>query len=170
MLCIILNAINIATSDYSERLTGVPLKGAWIEFKKALDLIISTFFLIEFVTKVIAMGFIFGRGTYIKDGWNKLDFVVVITGIMSWFGLGKISALRTCRLLRPLRSINKIDGLRVLVNAILKSIPKILNVAIFLIFIIVLMAVFGLHIFSGMFEYRCRLTEFPVFNITSGLY
>jgi len=127
------------------------------------------FFFFEFFTKVIAMGFVFGRNSYLKDGWNKLDFVVVGTGFMSLFGLGKISALRTIRLLRPLRSINKIEGLRILVNSIIKSVPKILNVLIFFLFIIILMAVFALHMFNGMFEYRCRLTEEPILNI-DGLY
>ena len=102
------------------------------------------------------MGFILGRGTYISDGWNKLDFIVVCTGVLSLFGYGKISAIRTIRLLRPLRSINKIEGLRIMVNSILMSIPQIANVAAFLVFVMTLQAVFGLHLFHGSFEYRCR--------------
>jgi hypothetical protein len=36
------------------------------------------------------MGFLFGRNTYLKDGWNKLDFIVVVTGFLSMFGMGKV--------------------------------------------------------------------------------
>jgi len=36
-----------------------------------------------------------------------------------------------------------------------------MNVVIFIIFIIILFGTFGLHLFHGMFEYRCRITEFP---------
>lgn len=117
------NAINIATNDYTYRISGKKNDSALYVVKYYIDLIITIFFIIECITKVIAMGFIFGRGTYIADGWNKLDFIVVVTGLSSLVGFGKISAIRTLRLLRPLRSINKIEGLRILVNSILRSIP-----------------------------------------------
>jgi len=70
-------------------------------------------------------------------------------------------AIRTIRLLRPLRSINKIKGIRIIVASLIDSIPPLGNVLIFLGFIIILFATFGLHLFSGMFEYRCRLTPEP---------
>ncbi len=69
--------------------------------------------------------------------------------------------LRTIRLLRPLRSINKVKGIRVLVKSFIYSIPPLANVALFLLFIICVLATFGLHAFNGVFEYRCRLTPEP---------
>jgi hypothetical protein len=35
------------------------------------------------VIKIIAMGFIFGKNTYLKDGWNILDFAVVSASVIS---------------------------------------------------------------------------------------
>ena len=65
-------------------------------------------------------------------------------------------------MLRPLRSINKIRGIRVIVTSLIDSIPPLANVALFLMFIIILFGILGLHLFYGMFEYRCRLTREPV--------
>lgn len=46
-------------------------------------------------------------------GWNILDFIVVIAGILDLIGLGNYSAIRCLRVLRPLRAITKIEALRV---------------------------------------------------------
>ena len=167
--CILINAINISTNDYKFRITGEKNEGTFYVIKAIIDSVITGLFMIEFVLKVVAMGFISGKGTYIKDGWNKLDFVVVVTGLASIFGFGKVSAIRTVRLLRPLRSINKVEGIRILVNSILMSIPQIANVIAFLLFIITLQAIFGLHLFTGMFEYRCRIYKEPL-NGTDGVF
>ena len=113
------------------------------------------------------MGFVFEKGTYLRDGWNMIDFVVVLGGVSELFAFsdGKaknITATRMVRLLRPLRSINTVKGIRVLVSSLIVSLPALGNVALFLLFIIILFATFGLHLFSGMFEWRCRVTEEPV--------
>ncbi len=73
-----------------------------------------------------------------------------------------MSVIRTIRLLRPLRSINKVRGISDLIKSLLHSIQPLVNVTVFLFFIMLLYATFGLHLFYGMFEYRCRLTEKPV--------
>ena len=89
---------------------------------------------------------------------------------MSLFtGENKGGALRTVRLLRPLRSINKVKGIRVIVTSLLESLESLAHVSLFLLFIIILFGTFGLHLFYGMYEHRCRMTEFPV-NGTWDLY
>ena len=50
----------------------------------------------------------------------------------------KTGALRTIRLLRPLRSINKVKGIRVIVTSLILSFEALANVALFLTFIIIL--------------------------------
>ena len=124
---------------------------------------ITYIFFLECIIKIIAMGFCCGKNTYLSSGWNKLDFIVVLTGIWSELFKGKnISVIRTIRLLRPLRSINKVRGISDIIRTVFNSIAPLINVTLFLFFIIVLIATFGLHLFYGMFEYRCRLTEKPV--------
>ena len=70
-----------------------------------------------------------------------------------------MGVIRTVRLLRPLRSINRVRGISDLVSSLIESIPSMLNVVFFLIFIILLFATFGLHLFAGMYEFRCRVQE-----------
>jgi hypothetical protein len=37
-------------------------------------------FIFEAVVKIIAMGFIFHKFAYFRQGWNIIDFIIVVTG------------------------------------------------------------------------------------------
>ena len=55
-----------------------------------------------------------------------------------------------------------VAGLKLLVSALLKSLPQLATVVMFLTFIFSLFGVLGVQIWSGSLHSRCRLTEFPV--------
>lgn len=62
--------------------------------------------------KMIAMGG-WGRGTYLADSWNRLDFFIVMSGALEYFLQVEnlnLTAIRTIRVLRPLRAINRIPS------------------------------------------------------------
>ena len=65
--------------------------------------------------KIVATGFSANEGSYINDRWNKLDFLVVVTSLLtvddSSF-LPNVSSLRTFRVLRPLRSLSSVRDRR----------------------------------------------------------
>ena len=92
--------------------------------------IISGVFVSEAVLKIIVMGFIFGKGTYLRDSWNILDFVIVSFSVLTWI-LDSVSSIsvsflrgfRALRALRPLRMVSKNEGMKVLVDSLLISIP-----------------------------------------------
>lgn len=85
--------------------------------------IFSVLFLIEAIIKIVAHGFIWDRGCYLRDLWNWLDFAVVITALLGFIpGMKNISMLRTFRLFRPLRSLSVLPGMKVLVNTLLSSV------------------------------------------------
>lgn len=44
-----------------------------------LDLIFTGLYTLEMVLKIMGMGFIMNQGSYIRDSWNILDFIIVIT-------------------------------------------------------------------------------------------
>jgi hypothetical protein len=73
-----------------------------------LELVFASIFFSEFILKVIAFGFIFEPKTYIRDGWNIIDLLTVISSVISLTSSMNFSAIRTIRMLRPLRSINAI--------------------------------------------------------------
>ena len=62
------------------------------------------------------------KETYLRDGWNVLDFAVVIVCLLP-FLFGNMSALRVFRLLRPLRFLSLLPGMRGLVSTLLDSLP-----------------------------------------------
>jgi len=127
------------------------------------EYLFSLLFILEFLLKIIAKGFVMDDNTYLKNSWNVLDFIVVVSSTASFLpGSNNFTAIRTLRILRPLRSLNQISGLKIIISALIDSIPALGNVLVFLIFIILLFAILGLHLFAGLFYQRCRMTEFPV--------
>jgi hypothetical protein len=75
----------------------------------------SALFLAECAAKIVALGFVMGKHTYLSEPWNWLDFVVVIIGVIDFFpsdGSSNLSALRAMRVLRPLRLVTKFPELR----------------------------------------------------------
>lgn len=61
---------------------------------------------------MMAMG-IWGKGTYLADSWNRLDMFIVLAGAVEYcqdIENINLSPIRTIRVLRPLRAINRIPS------------------------------------------------------------
>ena len=158
---ILLNSLLLAFTDYQER-----IEEGYISERNELfsyfDNAFSIIFLIECISKLIAMGFVAHRNSYLRDAWNWLDLFIVIISVIGWlpfFDAGALKALRTFRILRPLRSINSLPEMRGLIQTLLSSIPGLVNVLFFLSFIFGIFAIFGVNQFSGALYNRCRTTE-----------
>lgn len=67
----------MAFNDYSPRLYSNDYKQS--SLASDLDLFFSVCYLLEFILKVIAMGFFTEKNTYLREGWNLIDFAVVIS-------------------------------------------------------------------------------------------
>lgn len=61
-----------------------------------------------------------------------------------------------------MRFFNAVPGIKKLVAALLKSIPELLTVVVFLSFLFFLYGVIGVQLWSGVMHSRCRLTPYPV--------
>lgn len=114
------------------------------------DWVATVIFTLESLLKIIAFGFVMSPKTYLRDGWNQLDFIVVLA---AWFSklpeLINFKILRSLRLLRPLKSLSKLEQLRILVNSILKSLPGLVGVGAILAFFMSLFALGGMQFFEG---------------------
>ena len=68
--------------------------------------------------------------SYLRDPWNIMDIVCVTTAWIPYMfpDAASGSALRSFRLLRPLRSISRFAGLKRLVQTIMLSIPQMGNI------------------------------------------
>ncbi|KAK7880980.1 hypothetical protein WMY93_032375 [Mugilogobius chulae] len=63
----------------------------------------------ESLTKIVARGFAIDGFTFLRDPWNWLDFMVISMAYITEFvDLGNVSALRTFRVLRALKTISVI--------------------------------------------------------------
>ncbi|XP_010214391.1 PREDICTED: sodium channel protein type 9 subunit alpha-like [Tinamus guttatus] len=120
----------------------------------------------EILVKVLARGFIWHEFTFLRDPWNCLDFlVIIVTYISICTTLGNVSALRTFRVLRTLKAISVIPGLKVIVNSLVESVKKLTDVLIFTVFCLSIFALIGLQLFMGNLKYKCVLNN-SVYNDT----
>ena len=88
-------------------------------------------FTFELLCKILAYGFLMHEGSYLRDAWCQLDFVVVT---LAWIPIlipsfGNYSVIRSVRALRPLRALKRVPGMPILVSSILGCIPKMGNVS-----------------------------------------
>ncbi|KAG8186903.1 hypothetical protein JTE90_022871 [Oedothorax gibbosus] len=115
----------------------------------------------ECVMKIIAYGLFLHPGSYLRNGWNGLDFVIVVIGVISTAlsNLMKegfdVKALRAFRVLRPLRLVSGVPSLQVVLNSILKAMIPLLHIALLVIFVIIIYAIIGLELFSGKMHKTC---------------
>lgn len=68
--------------------------------------------------KMIAFS-VFGPLAYLSDTWNRLDCFIVLAGcaeyiLQEYMGNINLTAIRTIRVLRPLRAVNRIPSMRIL--------------------------------------------------------
>ena len=105
--------------------------------------------------KVLSIGFIYHDDSYLRDGWNFLDFCIVILSIASLFlndpNLASIRSLRALRALRPLRLISRAPGMKKVVNALLSSIPRILNVLLVCSLFFLIFGILGTYQLKGKY-------------------
>ncbi|KAK6110339.1 Ion transport family protein [Brugia pahangi] len=118
-------------------------------------------FTIECVLKVIALGFLFHPGAYLRNAWNILDFIIVVIGLVST-ALSRmniqgfdVKALRAFRVLRPLRLVSGVPSLQVVLNAILRAMIPLLHIALLVMFVIIIYAIIGLELFCGKLHSTC---------------
>ncbi|EAR95184.2 cation channel family protein (macronuclear) [Tetrahymena thermophila SB210] len=113
---------------------------------------------VEACLKIIALGFILPQGAYLKDGWNILDFAIVVSSLLPLvIGSSTVNlrALRSLRILRPLRTISKVKKLKILLKTLFSAIPYLVNSMIILTFFFLIFAIGGLQLFGGLLLRRC---------------
>ncbi|XP_015590684.1 voltage-dependent T-type calcium channel subunit alpha-1G isoform X2 [Cephus cinctus] len=127
------------------------------------DDIIFAFFSLEMTIKMVAMG-IYGKGTYLADSWNRLDFFIVVAGALEYclnVENMNLSAIRTIRVLRPLRAINRIPSMRILVMLLLDTLPMLGNVLLLCFFVFFIFGIVGVQLWEGILRQRCFLKALP---------
>ncbi|XP_048575597.1 voltage-dependent T-type calcium channel subunit alpha-1G isoform X2 [Nematostella vectensis] len=108
------------------------------------------------VVKMVAMG-VFGSHGYLQDTWNKLDFVIIVMGVIekSLQGSDYLTIIRAFRVLRPLRAINKVPSIRILVTLLLDTLPMLGNVLLLSFLVFFVFGIIGVQLWQGKLRNRC---------------
>lgn len=128
------------------------------------------FYIVEMGLKVFAFGLFVPYNSYFRDGWNWLDFIVIITLIVTYTDVKSldISLLRLLRLLKPPRDHLVFGPFRIIVSALFSALPLLFVAFSMLIFFYLFYAIAGLQIFSGILKQRCFQNETGLIYLPSG--
>ncbi|KAM6947041.1 sodium channel, voltage gated, type VIII, alpha subunit b isoform 1-T1 [Lycodopsis pacificus] len=134
------------------------------DWTKQVEYTFTGIYTFESLTKIVARGFAIDGFTFLRDPWNWLDFMVISMAYITEFvDLGNVSALRTFRVLRALKTISVIPGLKTIVGALIQSVKKLSDVMILTVFCLSVFALIGLQLFMGNLRQKCVI--WPI-NIT----
>ena len=141
-----------------------------MKISNAIDIFFNVSFAIEAFFKCIALGLIMDRGSYLRDGWNQLDFFIVMTSLTDMilglfikldFGIFKI--LRLLRTLRPLRVISHNVAMKMIVAALFESVGAIFNVLIVVLVVWLMFAILAINLLSGK-SFYCSIEKYKYHN------
>ncbi|MBP0049664.1 ion transporter [Marinobacterium sp. AK62] len=116
----------------------------WINW---LDLGVTLFFLFEIVVRMAAEKRFLD---FFKKGWNVFDFVIVVASLVPINDSEMVLIARLLRVFRVLRLVSLIPELRILLAALVKSIPRMGYVALLMFIIFYIYAAIGSFMFSGV--------------------
>uniref|UniRef100_A0A7N4NTH2 Sodium channel protein n=1 Tax=Sarcophilus harrisii TaxID=9305 RepID=A0A7N4NTH2_SARHA len=126
------------------------------DWTKNVEYTFTGIYTFESLIKIIARGFCLEDFTFLRDPWNWLDFTVITFAYVTEFvDLGNVSALRTFRVLRALKTISVIPGLKTIVGALIQSVKKLSDVMILTVFCLSVFALIGLQLFMGNLRNKC---------------
>ena len=117
--------------------------GRWLELGNQIALGV---FIVEAILKMVALWP--GILRYFRDGWNVFDFMVIVFALIPATGQFAMIA-RLARLLRVVRLISAIRDLRLIVAALVRSIPSVGHVIMLMSIVVYIYAIMGFHLFHA---------------------
>ena len=137
---ILLQALVLALETFSEFKSYIFLFGY-------INTLVLTIFIIEAILKMAA--FYPQPYKYFKDGWNILDFSIIIISLVPFVG-DFTTVARLIRLLRITRLTNRSKEMSVMVMTIVKSLPSMVNIFLLLSLLFFIYGIAGYYLFSSI--------------------
>lgn len=119
-----------------------------IQLLSFADHAVTVFFLVEIIIRFLATA---DKKRFFKSGWNIFDTIIVIGSLVPDGGSGVLLA-RLLRVFRVLRLVSMVPELRLLINALLKAIPRMGYIALLMFVIFYIYAAIGSIIFHEINE------------------
>uniref|UniRef100_K1R285 Voltage-dependent calcium channel type A subunit alpha-1 n=1 Tax=Magallana gigas TaxID=29159 RepID=K1R285_MAGGI len=152
MACIVLSSITLAAEDPT---TGHNSLRNQILYW--VDLVFAVIFTLEMVLKIIDMGLLLHKGSYLRNGWNCMDCVIVVASLVSLSirnpGVSSIKIFRILRVLRIFRTINKFPGLKSACVMFIKSIKSVGPLLFIYVLMQVIFAIMAVQLLQGKLFY-----------------
>ncbi|XP_068940673.1 sodium channel protein type 10 subunit alpha [Petaurus breviceps papuanus] len=140
------------------------------ETPQTIEYVFTGIYTFESLIKIVARGFCLNEFTYLRDPWNWLDFSVIsLAYIAEVTDLRGVSALRTFRVFRALKTVSVIPGLKVIVGALIHSVKKLADVMVLTVFCLSVFALVALQLFKGNLRHKCT-KNCTFFNVTGDPY
>jgi voltage-gated sodium channel len=113
----------------------------------SIDKLIITLFTIEIALKIISNGK--RPWIYFSDPWNVFDFIIVAICLLPFGDTHYFAVFRILRILRVLRMITVFPKLKLIIGALLKSIPSMGYIIMLIGILFYVYAIVGVFVFGG---------------------
>ena len=120
---ILISALNVGISTYDN------IPKYYTDIFEYLDYSITVFFLIEIIIRIVSEK---SLRKFFKSGWNVFDFVIVAASLIPTSYFESVLVLRLIRLFRILRLISIFPQFRILIESLVKAIPRVGYVILFM--------------------------------------
>lgn len=178
VIVILCNTIVLAMEDQSDAYLAQQdpmLFSPLNQFVYTSDFWFTALYLVEFIVKVVAMGFFVGRGVYLSNWWNVFDFLLLVASLavipfasQAYFAdysldsgadqdaVGVVQLLRIVRVLRPLKSMTALPQMRDLAATVLAAVSALKEIFLLLFLLWVVFAATLVDLLNGKLSRRCH--------------
>lgn len=135
---IVLSALVIGAKTYN-------IHPTWLRVLEFFDVLVTIFFLFELLIRMFAEP---RMRDFFRQPWNVFDFFIVTVSLIPLDQTDMALLARLLRIFRVLRLVSMIPELRVLLNALVKSIPRMGYVSLLMFIIFYIYAAIGSVLFA----------------------
>eukprot|EP00835_Amoeboradix_gromovi_P000584 NODE_21_length_38511_cov_0.503306.p2 type:complete len:1658 gc:universal NODE_21_length_38511_cov_0.503306:13233-8260(-) len=147
---------------------------------RIFDLVTVLIFSSEFLVKVISSGFILNKKSYLRNLWNRLDFVILTFQIIGLSlntkdNTGIARVLRATKALRVLRIVNQFKGIRDIFRFFILAFSRLLDALMLSLIVFIPFALYGNYVYKDLFKscndgsVRTKSECVGIFEVTSQL-
>ena len=119
----------------------------WLDILKIFDVAVTIFFLVELLIRMAAEE---RFANFFKKGWNIFDFIIVTASLIPVDESEMVLLARLLRIFRVLRLVSMVPELRILMDALVKAIPRIGYVVLLMFIIFYIYGAIGSFMFEGI--------------------
>jgi len=135
---IVLSAMMIGATTYD-------IAPHWMSVLKGFDVAVTAFFLIELMIRMAAEKRL---RDFFRKGWNIFDFLIVTASLIPVDESQLVLLARLLRIFRMLRLVSMVPEMRILMDALVKAIPRIGYVVLLMFIIFYIYGAIGSFLFE----------------------